>query len=335
MINFHPTVGPMQKTRLLLFEMVSMGIAFAVLGSAHDALANSVWVTSVAHQCATAPDDTVRISVMLEDNLDPIDDDTLFVSRHGHSLSFVSAERGHLIAGWTGFSAVEGLGGQITIEVSNAEPIQPGTSGELVRLQFTTDCCEGLYNSPFPETIKPSGLGDFAPPMALVEGKYLCAMERPGMLYVENGFTICDGVVATARVDVMLVDTTVPVDNGGLDVLVSGYYGGVLTYAGYERGDLTADWDTFDVSGGNIGDTSSIRISASNSEALPPGTTGTFVTILYQANCCAASGSGYSAIEPLLLTGDLAGFNVEYGRWYCAPVGTRPSTWGYVKTLYR
>lgn len=324
----------MHKTHRYLFALVSLGITFALLGSAHDATANSIWITSAAHQCASAPDDTVIISVMLENNSDPIDDGTIYVSGV-FALHFVSAARGNLIAGWTSFSAGVGLGGLVTIEVSNAAPIAPVTSGELVRLKYITDCCEGLYNSPYPYVLGVAGSGDFAS-MAFVDGKFLCGMERPGMLYVENGITTCDGGVKTARVHVMLVNTTVPVDDGGLDVLVSGYYGGVLTYAGYERGDLTENWDVFDVTGGNVGTaTSRIRISASNSVALPPGTTGTFVTVLYQANCCAASGSGFTAIEPELLAGDLAGFQLEYGRWYCMPVATRPSTWGYVKSLYR
>jgi hypothetical protein len=130
----------------------------------------------------------------------------------------------------------------------------------------------------------------------------------------------------------MLVDTTVPIDELGFNL--SWYNSNVLTYLSYERGDLTADWDTFNQSSVGLG------FDGSNSEPIPVGTTGTLVTLVFQADCCTnGSPIGYGTepmqIMPVQLRGDLTSFSAEYGSWLCAPVAVRPSTWGQVKSMYR
>lgn len=307
---------------------------FTVYGQAS---ASSIWVTSVAHDCATAPDDTVYIDVMLNNSQSPIDDGVLFVTHWDHDLQFVAAARGDLLVGWTGFSATTQLGGSVRIEISNATPIPAGSSGQMVRLKYLFNCCAGLYNSPSHWPIKVSGTGDFAT-TSFAEGAYsVCMMGRPGMVMVSSGTATCDGTSVVVRVPVMLVQSTVPVDNGGIGVLVSGYYGGQLTYAGYERGDLTKDWDTFDVIGSVSGATSRVTITGSNASAIPAGTSGVFATLLFAAHCCegAQSTVGHTFIELQLPTGDLTSFVLQWGDWYCMTVATKSATWGHVKSLYR
>jgi hypothetical protein len=118
-------VDTMRKPRCAL----ALPATIAFLVCAHAASANSIWISSVAIQCATAPDDTVRVDVMLENNLEPIDGGTLYVSPWDYLYPFVGAERGDLIAGWAQFNAYpQAFGGGVTIEISNDTPIPPGTS---------------------------------------------------------------------------------------------------------------------------------------------------------------------------------------------------------------
>ena len=311
---------------LVAFFLAALGVSPAVF-------ANSIWITSPAIQCATAPDDTVRVDVMLENNLEPIDDGTLYVGPWDYLYPLVGVERGDLIAGWTNFNGYQpALGGGVVIEVSNDTPIPPGTSGQLVRLKFLTNCCSdggGLLESPHATKLGLDGSGDFGPPMVAVPGMVLCASAMPGLLAVETGFTTCDGLQETTRVRVMLVDTTVPVYSAGLNL---SWDTSMLPYLTYERGELTENWDTFDVIAGSI--------DGANSEPIPVGTTGTLVTLILQSSCCTnGQPIGYGAVPvhfvPHLLRGDLTSFTVQYGEWRCAPVATRQSTWGRVKSMYR
>jgi len=187
-----------------------------------NAAASSVWVTSVAHDCATAPDDTVYIDVMLKDSASPIADGVIFVSRSDNDLNFVSGARGELLAGWTGFSATKRpLGGGVEITISNATPIPAGTTGRLVRLKYLFNCCSGLYNSPHHEPIYVSGTGDFAT-TSFVDGQSVCMMRNPGTLSVSSGQVTCDGDSVVVRVAVKMQQSPVPVDDGGLGVYVFG-----------------------------------------------------------------------------------------------------------------
>ena len=316
----------MQKPRCSLV----LPATIALLICSHAASANSIWISSVAIQCATVPDDTVRVDVMLENNLEPIDGGTLYVSPWDYLYPFVGAERGDLIAGWTQFNAYQqALGGGVTIEISNDTPIPPGTSGRLVRLKFLSSCCTqgGGYSSPFSTKLGIDGAGDFGPPMVSVPGTVLCAMAKPGLLAIKSGFTTCEGALVTTKVDVMLVNTTVPVDDLGFNLI---WYNQSMTYLTYERGDLTADWDTFNPSPAGLG------FDGSNSEPIPAGTTGTLVTLVFQADCCTnGSEIGYGAVAmqiiPQQIRGDLTSFSAEWGSWLCAPVAVRQSTWGQVE----
>ena len=318
--------------RLRLYPAVLLAL-FLVYGKAS---ASSVWVTSVAHDCATAPDDTVIVDVMLNNSQSPIDDGVLFVSHWDPDLLFVSAARGDLLAGWTGFSFTTELGDQARIEISNVTPIPAGSSGQMVRLKYLFNCCSGPYNSPHNEPITVSGTGDFTT-TSFVGGQSVCMMAKPGTVSVASGYATCDSVSVTVKVPVMLMQSAVPVDDGGIQVLVSGYYGGQLTYAGYERGNLTANWDTFDVVGSVNGATSTATITGSNATAIPAGTSGVLANLLFTAQCCAGAQSpvGHTEITLQLPTGDLTSFALESGDWYCMTVATKPATWGHVKSLYR
>jgi len=300
-----------------------------------NAAASSVWVTSVAHDCATAPDDTVYIDVMLKDSASPIDDGVIFVSRSDNDLNFVSGARGELLAGWTGFSATKRpLGGGVEITISNATPIPAGTTGRLVRLKYLFNCCSGLYNSPHHEPIYVSGTGDFAT-TSFVDGQSVCMMRNPGTLSVSSGQVTCDGDSVVVRVAVKMQQSPVPVDDGGLGVYVFGANAAQFEYAGYERGDLTASWDSFDVV--SAPGAAWANISGSSSTPIPAGASGTFAIILFKANCCPSSVLPWAdtMVAENLVSGDLTAFNLEAGRWYCMTVPTRPITWGHVKSLYR
>jgi hypothetical protein len=311
---------------------------FAVLGFSHAVYANSVWITSVTHECTTAPDDTVVVSVMVTSNDNPIDDGTLFISNAGaFYLHFVSGQRGSLISGWANFSATQNsLGGGVTIQMSNATPIPAGSSGEIARLKFTAaDCCTGAYSSPSPYKLGLSAIGDFAS-MNWINGHFMCSMDGPGILYVENGFSGCDYTPKTVKVDVMVLEAPGPIDDAVFDIHAPL---GAFQFAGFERGNATMNWENFNVSTDIIGGgtVTRVRVNGSTSTPIPAGTTGTLITINFNMTCCAIpyAYAGYHVLQPVGVTGDLAPLWVEVGRWYCSPVATRPVSWGQVKSLYR
>jgi hypothetical protein len=311
-------------------SLISLGLLCAQLVPGL-ALANSVWIKSVQHDCLVSSD-TLEVDVMLENSSIPIDDGTLEVPvpRYG---TFVGAVRGELVHGWDTFNVTAGPSNDLLIEVANSAPLPAGTSGRLARLLFTTTCCvENPSGHWLGESLCPQGrAGDFLAPMAMVCGYFNCDEVRNGRIQATSGFSYCNGGIDTVRVDIRLVDTPAPVNDGGFNAV----FGETFHYVRWERGELTGTWENLSVDP-QIGPVSTLAITGLGSVAIPAGTTGVFMTVVLEVHCCEPLGpSPFADVYITSPTGDLATFAVSTGNWQCMPVPTKPTTWGAIKAMYR
>lgn len=298
------------------------------LSAAHG---HSIWIKSVTRDCAIAIDDTVEIEVMLNNTVSPIAGGAFNVSVQdlGSVLTFVSARRGDLIQSWENFS-VPSTWPYLQLSLSGSTPIPAGTSGQLARLKFVANCCSAP--SLPPHAIWPwGGEGDFAFP-GMVTGYFQCVLSGPGFLSVGSGFAECDGAPDTIAVDVRFTETEGIVQQGGVDLVLNSEAQDLLSFIGWERGALVANWESFNVTVENSGDILHVTGTGTQSP-LPAGTAGVFIRLFYQANCCA--GGQWGGIYALNLSGDLASYNTKFGYWNCVRVATKPTTWGYIKSMYR
>jgi hypothetical protein len=298
--------------------------ALVLVEAPPDVRANTLWIPSVVHECAIAADDTVRIDLLLDDTAGPISGGSFQVSYDAALLTFVSAQRGALIATWADFQSA-GLGSAVEITASGASAISAQSTGTFARLLFVTGCCGGAFIDHIALCIGALS-GDFAG-LAVQCGTFRCIAGQPGSVTVATLFQSCSGSPDTVEVAVRLEDTPGPVDAGGVDVA---FDPARMAYVGYVRGDLTAGWQLFDAAHlGNV-----IRAGGFDLVPIPPGSTGTFVTLRFVIDCC----SGFSPNVPLCpqaAVDDLAPFSTFCGSVTCMSVAARPATWGYVKSLYR
>lgn len=130
----------------------------------------------------------------------------------------------------------------------------------------------------------------------------------------------------TLDVTVSLDATIEAVDMGGFDLI---YDPGLLEYAGFRQGDLTNVWPFFNAV--NWGDF--VRVGGFTNIPIPAGMGGVFVVLRFVPHCCA--GIPTTDLCPTTLVSDFFGMSVECGIVHCTTLSTQPSSWGYVKSLYR
>lgn len=148
-----------------------------------------------------------------------------------------------------------------------------------------------------------------------------------GKLIVSSHSHAC-GSAASDTVDVSVsIDATIEaVDMGGFDFL---YDDNQLEYVGFRQGDLTNVWPFFNaVNWGNF-----VRVGGFTNIAVPAGMSGVFVILRFVPHCCESASD-----VPLCLTtlvSDFFGMSTTCGSIQCVTLSTQPSSWGYVKSLYR
>jgi len=147
-----------------------------------------------------------------------------------------------------------------------------------------------------------------------------------GKLIVSSHSHDCAAVDDTVDVAVSINATIEAVDMGGFDFL---YDSNQLEYVGFTQGGLTTVWPFFNAV--NWGDF--VRVGGFTNIPIPAGMAGDFVILRFVPHCC----ENASAV-PLCLTtlvSDFFGMSTECGSVQCTTLSTQPSTWGYVKSLYR
>jgi hypothetical protein len=149
----------------------------------------------------------------------------------------------------------------------------------------------------------------------------------PGRLSVESLYHTCSNAAGdTIAVDVRVEESTSAIDAAGVDIP---YDSGQLQYVGFKRGDLTAAWPFFDVALLP----QRIRVGGFTTTSIPGGSTGVFVTLRFIMHCCGTATLTQLCMESLV--DDFAGMTTGCGTLRCSALATQPSTWGYVKSLYR
>jgi len=153
------------------------------------------------------------------------------------------------------------------------------------------------------------------------------ALIPKGKLTVSSHSHNC-GSAASDTVDVTVsLDATIEaVDMGGFDFL---YDDNQLEYVGFRQGALTDVWPFFNAV--NWGDF--VRVGGFTNIPIPPGMSGDFVILRFVPHCCASA----PAVELCLTTlvSDFFGMSTQCGSIHCVTLSTQPSSWGYVKSLYR
>jgi hypothetical protein len=300
-----------------------MAVACLLLASAA-ARATTVWIPPVVHDCAFAPDDTVRIEVMLNGIDDPIDDAGLKVGYDPSRLTFIRAERGALIAAWATFN-VTPQAIEVDIDAAGAVPVPNHISGQFAKLVFIATCCNSANTEVIP--ICPASTGDLANAVVLC-GTATCVVGTPGGLTLGSIFHTCGSADGdTVEVAVRIEDSAEDIDAAGVDIMYNVFD---LEYVGFKRGALTAAWPFFGVAevlGG-------LRVGGFTSTAIPSGTSGVFAVLRFVVSCCGGPGS----VTPLCaqsLVDDFATMDAGCGVVTCTPLATQASSWGYVKSLYR
>lgn len=284
-----------------------------------------VWVKSEVYDCVFATDDTVRVDVMLSSVNNPIDQAGLTISYNPFTslpLAFIRIERGTLTSGWTTFMAFDD-GHNLAIIASNATAIPPGSNGQFARLVFVnTNCAYEHYAPVCPLT--PSG--DMAGAVLTCGSVHIVAPDY-GSLTVESISHGCgDAAGDTIEVDVRVENAGAPIDAAGLDVSFDPAF---LDYVGYERGDLTAAWPFFDAA--EVIDV--IRVGGFTQTPVDVGSTGIFVTLRFVVHCCDGGFNKLLCTEALV--DDFVAMGTGCGTVQCVALRTRPSSWGYVKSIYR
>jgi hypothetical protein len=103
----------------------------------------------------------------------------------------------------------------------------------------------------------------------------------------------------TVLVDIQVINSDFPIDTGGFDLSYDNVY---LTYVGYVPGDLTQGWQNFSCSDLGL----VVRVDGSDPTAIPVGSDGTFVQLMFLSNCCSIdSATTISTLCPENTTDDL------------------------------
>jgi len=293
-----------------------------------------LWLESTTHDCAFAPDDTIRMNIRLDSVNNPIDVIGMGIRHYWQDFDLIRVERGSLIASWPALQINISDGpvpSEKQINIDGAGPAIPaGVSGYLATLVYVFKSCGA---STFHDQICWAQLwGDFDESVEDIDERcgYIDVYPKssaPGRLAVESLYHTCSAVEAdTIDVNVRLDQTTQDIDAAGVDLA---YDAGILEYVGFKRGDLTAAWPFFDVAELP----QKLRVGGFTSTAIPSGSSGVFVTLRFIMHCCGmttvASVCTQSPVD------DFAGIPPECGYARCAPLATHAVNWGYVKSLYR
>ncbi len=145
-------------------------------------------VTSASSHCTFTSNDTVTISVLIEDNPIPIDAGGVDITCDPILLSFISCEPGSLTALWQQFDAAD-LGSIIRIGGYNTVAIPESSSGEFARMTFVPNCC--LVDSTHVVTLSPINLIDDLAGLEPVSGEVRCDIFNP------DGDPNFDGIVTS------------------------------------------------------------------------------------------------------------------------------------------
>lgn len=314
---------------MLLFAGVLLLLSNAAL-----AAPTSMWLKSVYHYCSFAPDDTVRVEVMLNSVNDPIDDLTVAWYHYPDRTTFIRAERGALTASWSNWNTTyvqvgPGPNSQITVDATGPA-IPTGTSGHFATLVFVVKVCDTLgtgyhrVDLCFAQT-----LGDIEDIDERCGEIYvMLTPPPPGRLIVQSLYQSCGSAQGdTVEINVRLETSPQAVDAAGLDIP---FDPAQLEYVGFERGDLTAAWPFFDAA---VLLNSTIRVGGFTQTPIPAGTSGSFVTLRFVVHCCGSSVNNQLCAQSLV--DDFAGMNNQCGVVRCQPLATRSASWGHVKALYR
>jgi len=297
--------------------------ALGALLAATPAYGTLIWITPAVHDCAFATDDTVRVDVMFNGTDQPIDQAGLNITYDSSRLTFIRAERGDLVAAWPTFSVIAAAPASI---VASGAEIPVHISGQFAKLVFVDQCC-GL---PSPQTIPvcPGSLSFDLLGASISCGEVRCIPGAPGSLTVESIAHTCSSAASdTIEVGVRVENAPQPIDAAGVDIP---YNSSLLEYVGYRRGDLTQGWPFFDAA--RVA--SVIRVGGFTSTPIPGGSTGVFVTLRFVMSCCGDTGTN-SLMCAQALVDDFAGLTAGCGQINCVALATRPTSWGYIKSLYR
>jgi hypothetical protein len=308
------------KTRFNLLILALALVSSAVATPAHALL---LWVAPTIHDCAFATDDTVRVNVVLSSTGIFVDAGGFDVTYDSNKLGFIRAERGDLTASWPTFDVTSGA----NITISGAGPTIPkDTAGSFATLIFVDKCC-GFAATQNVQLCIVNRTGDlaFVPTQC---GIVACIPNQPGSLTVETIYRTCVGAsVDTVEVDVGVENPPQAIDAAGVDIAFNST---LLGYVGYRRGDLTQAWPFFDA----VLNGSAVRVGGFTSTAVPAGTSGVFVTLRFVTTVAFGNGAS-SPLCSQLLVDDFAPLEPLCGAITCTPLRTQPSSWGYVKSLYR
>jgi len=309
------------KTR---FTISMLGVGLAALMVSTSAQARLLWITPAHHDCAFATSDTVRVDLMISNAGPAVGSGGCSITFDGSKLEFARAEKGNLTADWPVFNVV--AGSPAVISASGGTPIPQNATGTFARLYFVDKCCalasvQNIFVCPTAQT---GDLAGFPTSCGIVE----CVPGSPGSLSVETIYLACLGAtVDTVDVDVRVEGSPQAIDAAGVDIAFNST---LLGYAGYRRGDLTQAWPFFDaVLNGNA-----VRVGGFTSTAVPAGTSGVFVTLRFVPTAAFSNGAS-SPLCTQLLVDDFAPLEPMCGAITCIPLRTQPSSWGYVKSLYR
>ncbi len=164
-------------------------------------------------------------------------------------------------------------------------------------------------------------------PISVRAQRQLALVIPKGKLTVSSHSHDCASAASdTLDVTVSIDGTLEAVDMGGFDFI---FDPGLLEYAGFRQGGLTDVWPFFNAV--NFGDF--VRVGGFTNIPIPAGMGGVFVVLRFVPHCCA----GISTTDLCLTTlvSDFFSMSTECGIVQCSTLSTQPSSWGYVKSLYR
>ncbi|NIO29108.1 MAG: T9SS type A sorting domain-containing protein [Candidatus Latescibacteria bacterium] len=96
--------------------------------------------SSFFNYCGLASNDTVRIDLLIENSMIPIDAGGVDIAYDSTLLTFLSCEPGSLTANWQLLDCAD-LRTHVRVGGFDTIPIPPGSGGSFARLNFLSDCC--------------------------------------------------------------------------------------------------------------------------------------------------------------------------------------------------
>lgn len=97
-------------------------------------------VPRVIHYCGLVTTDTIAVDLAIENSAWPIGAAGVDIGYDPALLTFLSGEKGALVADWDTFAAAD-LGTSIRVGGYDSTPIPAGSNGVFARLYFLWDCC--------------------------------------------------------------------------------------------------------------------------------------------------------------------------------------------------